>query len=67
MSPYQWLMMKRVENIKYKLSQTYIPFADIIDEFNFSSPAHFSNFCKRYLGDTPTNIRKVLSVKDINE
>lgn len=67
MSPYQWLMMKRVENIKYKLSQTYIPFADIIDEFNFSSPAHFSNFCKRYLGDTPTNIRKVLSVKEINE
>lgn len=58
MSPYKWLMMKRAEHIRYKLSQTYIPFADIIDEFNFSSAAHFSNFCKRFLGDTPSNIRK---------
>lgn len=63
MSPYRWLMMKRAENIKYKLSQTYIPLMDIIDEFNFSSPAHFSNFCKRFLGDTPSNIRKILSEK----
>ena len=58
--------MKRAENIKYKLSQTYIPFADIIDEFNFSSAAHFSNFCKRFLGDAPSNIRKALSEKEIN-
>lgn len=67
MSPYRWLMIKRAENIKYKLSQTYIPFTDIIDEFNFSSPAHFSNFCKRFLGDTPSNIRKELSEKGIDE
>ena len=61
MSPYKWLMMKRAENINYKLSQTYIPFSDIIDEFNFSSAAHFSNFCKRFLGDTPSNLRKKLT------
>jgi len=66
-SPYQWLMMKRAENIRYKLSQTYIPFADIIDEFNFSSPQHFSNFCKRFLGDAPSNIRKRLSSKETEE
>ena len=64
MSPYQWLMMKRAENIKYKLSQTYIPFSDIIDEFSFSSAAHFSNFCKRFLGDTPSNVRKALTEKE---
>lgn len=67
MSPYQWLMMKRAENIKYKLSQTYIPFADIIDEFNFSSAAHFSNFCKRFLGDTPSNVRKTLTKKETDD
>ena len=67
MSPYQWLMMKRAENIKYKLSQTYIPFADIIDEFNFSSAAHFSNFCKRFLGDTPSNVRKALTEKETDD
>ena len=67
MSPYKWLMMKRAENIKYKLSQTYIPFADIIDEFNFSSAAHFSNFCKRFLGDTPSNVRKALTEMETND
>lgn len=63
MSPYKWLVMKRAENIKYRLSQTYIPFVDIIDEFNFSSAAHFTTFCKQYLGNTPTNLRESLSAK----
>ena len=56
-SVYKWLIQKRAENIRYRLSQSYIPFVDIIDEFNFSSPQHFSNFCKKYLGDTPRNLR----------
>lgn len=59
-SVYQWLIGKRAENIRYKLSQSYIPFTDIIDEFNFSSPQHFSSFCKQYLGDTPGNLRKTM-------
>lgn len=66
-SPYQWLMMKRAESIRYRLSQTCIPFTDIIDEFNFSSSAHFTNFCKRFLGDTPSNLRKTLSEGKSNE
>lgn len=55
---YRWLIQKRAEHIKYRLSMPYIPLSDIIDEFNFSSPQHFSSFCKQYLGDTPGNIRK---------
>lgn len=58
---YQWLIQKRAENIRYRLAQAYIPFVDIIDEFNFSTPANLSNFCRKYLGDTPSNIRKILS------
>lgn len=57
-SVYQWLIQKRAENIKYRLSQAYIPFVDIMDEFNFSTPANLSNFCRKYLGDTPSNLRK---------
>lgn len=57
-SPYKWLMVKRAENIKYRLAQPCIPFADIIDEFNFSSAAHFTTFCKQYLGGTPTELRE---------
>lgn len=60
---YQWLIQKRAERIKYRLSMPYISLSDIIDEFNFSSPQHFNSFCKQYLGDTPTNIRKNLTVK----
>ena len=55
---HQWLMQKRAENVNYRLSQTYIPFADIIEEFNFSSPQQFNRFCKLSLGDTPSNLRQ---------
>lgn len=55
---YRWLIQKRAEHIKYRLSMPYIPLSDIIDEFNFSSPQHFNSFCKQYLGDTPGNLRK---------
>ena len=54
---YQWLIEKRAEHISHKLSMAHISFVDIIDEFNFSSPQHFNSFCKRYLGDTPSNLR----------
>lgn len=57
-SVHQWLIRKRAENVKFRLSQTYILFADIIDEFNFSSPQEFNRFCKANIGDTPSNIRQ---------
>ena len=55
---YHWLIQKRAEHIKYRLSMSYIPLSDIIDEFTFSSAQHFNSFCKQYLGDTPGNLRK---------
>lgn len=58
LSVYKWLIQKRAEHIKYRISQTDTPFADIIREFNFSSPQHLNTFCKKYLKDTPGNIRK---------
>lgn len=58
MPVYQWLIEKRAKRISHKLSMAHIPFVDIIDEFNFSSPQHFNSFCKQYLGDTPSNLRK---------
>lgn len=61
MSVHQWLTMKRSEHIRHRLSLPYIPFADIIEEFHFSSAGYFSHFCKQYLGDTPSNLRKILA------
>lgn len=60
-SVYQWLLKKRAEHIKYRLSQVYIPLVDIMDEFDFLTSANLTNFCRKYLGDTPTNLRKRLS------
>nr|WP_302831748.1 helix-turn-helix transcriptional regulator [uncultured Bacteroides sp.] len=57
-SPYKWLMMKRAEHIRHRLSLPYMPFADIIEEFHFSSPQQFTRFCKDNLGDTPVNLRR---------
>lgn len=57
-SPYKWLIMKRAEHIRHRLSLAYIPFADIIEEFHFSSPQQFTRFCKDNLGDTPINLRR---------
>lgn len=67
MSPYKWLTMKRAEHVRHRLSLPYVPFADIIEEFHFSSAAHFSNFCKQFLGDNPTNLRKMLSGEPGND
>ena len=63
-SVHQWLIKKRAENIKYRLSQTFISLTDIMDEFNFSSPQHFSHFCKKHLGDTPKSLRQKLTNSD---
>lgn len=60
MPPYQWLMKKRAEHLLHRLSSPHITFADIIEEFNFSSSQQFNRFCKVNLGDTPSNIRQRL-------
>lgn len=51
--------MKRAEHIRHRLSLSYIPFVDIIEEFHFSSPQQFTRFCKDNLGDAPVNLRRV--------
>lgn len=57
-SPYKWLIMKRAEHIRHRLSLPYMSFSDIIEKFHFSSPQQFNRFCKDNLGNTPTELRK---------
>lgn len=57
---YHWMQKQKAKHIKYKLSFETIDFATIIDEFGFSSPAHFSRFCKAQFGATPSEYRKQL-------
>lgn len=63
---YHWMQKQKAKHIKYKLSFETIDFATIIDEFGFSSPAHFSRFCKNQFGTTPSDYRKQLQ-EEVNK
>jgi AraC-like DNA-binding protein len=57
-SPYTWLQNQKLKYITVKLANKNIPFSQIIDEFKFSSPAHFTTYCKKHLLVTPSQYRK---------
>jgi AraC-like DNA-binding protein len=57
-NPYSWLQNQKLKYIIGKLSDKNIPLIQIIDEYGFSSPAHFTLFCKKHLKQTPTQFRK---------
>lgn len=53
----QWLLNRKAEHIVRQLKTTSLSFDQICFENGFSSPAYFSNFCKRVFGKTPTQLR----------
>ena len=57
-NPYIWLQNQKIKYIIGKLSDKNIPLGQIIDEFRFSSPSHFTIFCKKHLNLTPSQFRK---------
>jgi AraC-like DNA-binding protein len=57
-SPYIWLQNQKLKYIVNKLSDKNVPLGQIIYEFGFSSPSHFTIFCKRHLHTTPSQFRK---------
>lgn len=56
-SPYHWMQKKKAELIREKISEVEISFQDIAMDFNFKSQAHFSSYCKRMFGLTPSQLR----------
>lgn len=57
-SPYQWIIAKRAEEIHRKLTATDNSVAEIMKRYNFTDYSHFNRFCKMHLGAPPTVIRK---------
>jgi AraC-like DNA-binding protein len=57
-NPYLWLQNQKLKYITGRLSDKNIPLGQIIDEFRFSSPSHFTIFCKKHLNLTPSQFRK---------
>lgn len=53
-----WINHFTILDISRKLRDRSLDFTTIADEFGFSSPAYFSRYVQRYLGESPTDYRK---------
>ncbi|MBD8390023.1 helix-turn-helix transcriptional regulator [Dysgonomonas sp. BGC7] len=56
-SAYHWMRDARAKLIYHQLNSTEKSFKEISDEYGFSSPSHFNDFCKTTFGTTPGRIR----------
>ena len=57
-SPSKWLKEKLSMAILHEITKTTKPFKEISQDYGFSSPSHFNNFCKDVLGMPPGELRK---------
>lgn len=56
-SPYQWILKQMSNHIYGKLLDKTIPIKQIVEDFGFSSQAHFTLYCKKYFKNTPSEVR----------
>lgn len=62
-SPYKWMLVQRSHHVKALLANKKIPMQQIIKQYGFSSPAHFTTYCKKQFGVTPSSLRRELNMK----
>jgi AraC-like DNA-binding protein len=60
-SPYQWLLKHKANCIRTLLADKTMPMQSIIKKYGFSSPSHFTTYCKKQFGVTPSSYRKRLN------
>ena len=57
-SAYQWMIEQKTKNIFHEITTGNKKLKQISEDFRFSSPSAFNDFCKKYLNATPGEIRK---------
>lgn len=57
-SAYHWITEQRVKSIRHEINCNEKTFKEISNDYGFSSPSHFNDFCKTHFGETPGNIRE---------
>ncbi|MDR1091259.1 MAG: helix-turn-helix transcriptional regulator [Prevotella sp.] len=57
-SAYHWMKEERLKSVFHEINSTQKSFKEISDDYGFSSPAHFNDFCKSNFGLTPGKIRQ---------
>lgn len=63
-TPYNWMLKQKSLHIRNRLLDANIPISTIINEFGFNTAAHFTYYCKKYLGKSPSCFRHKLHDKE---
>lgn len=63
-SPYKWMQKKKAEQLLERICKSDDSFYEISLDCGFSSPGHFTAYCKRQFGQTPTELREQEFQKD---
>ncbi len=64
--PSTWLQKRLSSFITFRLADRSVPLKQIIEELHFSSLPNFVRFCKKYLGETPGEIRRKMNLENIH-
>lgn len=56
-SAYHWMKDERSKAIYHEINSSEKSFKEISEDYGFSSPSHFNDFCKMNFGVTPGRIR----------
>ncbi|MCK9628941.1 MAG: AraC family transcriptional regulator [Bacteroidales bacterium] len=56
-SPYQWILARRADQIKRRLTDGGDAIVFIMRDFGFTDASHFNRFCRSMFGKTPTQMR----------
>jgi len=57
-TPKQWLLLIKKNEVIHYLQHTYIPFSKIASITGFNGVSHLCSFCRKKIGSSPTEIRK---------
>lgn len=57
-SPGRWILQRKMQTVYREIVTSHIPLTVIADKCGFASLSHMSDFCKKHLGKSPSQIRK---------
>lgn len=57
-SPYQWIQKKKARHIQEMINNPELSFKEIAGYFGFSTSSHFTAYCQRMFGMSPSELRK---------
>ncbi len=63
-SAYHWMKDERSKAIYHEINSTNKSLKEISEDYGFSSPSHFNDFCKMNFGSTPGRIRRKKALSD---